>query len=314
MTVLMRKRISRHIEQCEVCGERKRRELTPALFAGAMPLVALFPGFRQQLLRMLADRSPAGLAHRLTVANRAGPFGPNGFPNAHQAARDRAVAPRPAPSAGPAGGNGHGGHGGGGHRGRGHRRVAPRPAVRRGRGRIFRTARPSAPRARPRRAAARPAAAGYGSAPSPSTPGGTTAPDCLPVAGSAGFGLRHHEPRRRPPRLVVSLVVTRRRPRPRLGSAGTLSVSTGQLDLVSVNGTATGTFTLTAHGGPVPDYSVTVGSALAGHISVSPVLRVAGLRCERDDHRDLNQPGRPGRAAHREPRWPDDHVMLSLGL
>jgi len=76
MTVLMRKRISRHIEHCEVCGERKRRELTPALFAGAMPLAALFPGFREQLLRMLADRSPAGLAHRLTVANRAGPFGP----------------------------------------------------------------------------------------------------------------------------------------------------------------------------------------------------------------------------------------------
>ena len=81
MTVLMRKRISRHIERCEVCGERKRRELTPALFVGAMPLAALFPGFREQVLRMLADRSPAGLAHRLTVANRAGPFGPNGFPN-----------------------------------------------------------------------------------------------------------------------------------------------------------------------------------------------------------------------------------------
>ena len=80
LTVLMRKRISRHIEQCEVCGERKRRELTPALFAGVAPVVALFPAFRAQLLRMLADRSPAGLAHRLTVANRAGPFGPNGFP------------------------------------------------------------------------------------------------------------------------------------------------------------------------------------------------------------------------------------------
>ena len=80
LTALMRKRISRHIERCEVCRERKRRELTPALFAGAMPLVALLPGFRQQLLRMLADRSPAGLAHRLTVANRAGPFGPTGFP------------------------------------------------------------------------------------------------------------------------------------------------------------------------------------------------------------------------------------------
>ena len=81
LTVLMRKRISRHIEQCEACGERKRRELTSALFAGAAPVAALLPGFREQLLRMLADRSPAGLAHRLAVANRAGPFGPNGFPS-----------------------------------------------------------------------------------------------------------------------------------------------------------------------------------------------------------------------------------------
>src|SRR6266567_3901522 len=80
LTVLMRKRISRHIEQCEVCGERKRRELTPALFAGAVPIAALLPGFREQVLRVLADRSPAGLTHRLTVANRAGPFGPQGFP------------------------------------------------------------------------------------------------------------------------------------------------------------------------------------------------------------------------------------------
>src|SRR6516162_9144171 len=80
LTVLMRKRISRHIERCEVCGERKRRELTPALFAGAVPLAAMLPGFREQVLRVLADRSPAGLAHRLTVANRAGPFGPEGFP------------------------------------------------------------------------------------------------------------------------------------------------------------------------------------------------------------------------------------------
>src|ERR1700736_4142498 len=80
LTVLMRKRISRHIEQCEVCGERKRRELSSALFASVMPLAALWPGFREHLLRVLADRTPAGLAHRLGVANRAGPFGPTGFP------------------------------------------------------------------------------------------------------------------------------------------------------------------------------------------------------------------------------------------
>jgi len=40
----------------------------------------MLPGFREQVLRVIADRSPAGLAHRLTVANRAGPFGPEGFP------------------------------------------------------------------------------------------------------------------------------------------------------------------------------------------------------------------------------------------
>src|SRR5690349_894248 len=89
LTVLMRKRISRHIDDCDICGERKRRELTPAMFAGAVPIAALSlkalpaafsPGFRDQLLRVLADRSPAGTAHRLSVANRAAPFGPNGFP------------------------------------------------------------------------------------------------------------------------------------------------------------------------------------------------------------------------------------------
>ena len=66
LTVLMRKRISRHIEQCEICGELKRRELSPALFAGALPLVALMPGFRAHVLKMCADRTPAGLAHRAT--------------------------------------------------------------------------------------------------------------------------------------------------------------------------------------------------------------------------------------------------------
>jgi hypothetical protein len=51
---------------------------------------------------------------------------------------------------------------------------------------------------------------------------------------------------------------------------GTLSVSTGRLDLVSVKGTAIGKFTITAKGGPVSAYSITTGSALAGRISVSP--------------------------------------------
>src|SRR5579862_6229456 len=80
LTVLLRKRVSRHIEQCEICGELKRRELSPALFAGTVPLVALMPGFREHVLKLCADLSAAGLARRASVAARAGQFGPSGFP------------------------------------------------------------------------------------------------------------------------------------------------------------------------------------------------------------------------------------------
>ena len=47
-------------------------------------------------------------------------------------------------------------------------------------------------------------------------------------------------------------------------------MSTSHIRLVSVDGTATGTFTLTAEGGEVPDYSITVGPALVGSLTVSP--------------------------------------------
>ena len=49
-----------------------------------------------------------------------------------------------------------------------------------------------------------------------------------------------------------------------------MTTSTGTLDLVTVNGTASGKLTITAKGGPVSDYSITVGSALAGKLTVSP--------------------------------------------
>ena len=267
LTVLMRKRISRHIERCEVCGERKRRELTPALFAGAMPMVALLPGFRPQLLRMLADRSPAGLAHRLAVANRAGPFGPNGFPKSisppgagpwHRVLHhSQAVLAGTAASVVAAGviaigvivGSHHG----------------PPPAGAAGRS----THGASAGTASPSSARGGPSGRGGGSgrpAPSASTPDGTTTPEAFRSPGTPGSASAATNPTptagsSSSPSASKSSSST---------SAGTLSVSTGQLDLVSVNGTATGTFTLTAQGGPVSGYSVTVGSALAGHLTVSP--------------------------------------------
>jgi RNA polymerase sigma factor (sigma-70 family) len=268
MTVLMRKRISRHIERCDVCGERKRQELTPILFTGALPIVALSPGFREQLLRLLTDRSPAGVAQRLTVANRAGPFGPNGFPKPlrppgggpwqHVLHHPRAALAGTAaaviaavaivvaimagphhgsPSAGAAGGSTHGA---------------------------------STGTASPRQARGGPPGGGGSVTPSASTPNGTTAPEAFRSSGapgsasattnsSPGAGSSSSQPSSSPPSSSQASA-----------SAGTLSISTGRLDLVSVNGTATGRFTLTAHGGPVGGYSITVGSALVGHISVAP--------------------------------------------
>ena len=265
MTVLMRKRISRHIEHCEVCAERKRRELTSTLFTAAMPLVALFPGFRAQLLRILADRSPPGLAHRLTVANRAGPFGPNGFPQPLRSAgagpwhrvlhHPRAMVAGTAASvmaagaivAGVMGGPHHGAPSAAGGSTHGPSSVS--------------TTGPPQARGGPS------SRAGNGSAPGALTPGGTTAPVAFRTPGAPGSASATTSPSPAAGSSSSSLS-TPAASSP--ASAGTLSVSTGLLDLVSVNGTATGRFTLTAHGGPVSGYSVTVGSTLVGHISVSP--------------------------------------------
>ena len=43
LTVLLRKRVARHIEDCDICGSRKRRELSPAMLLSILPL-AVVPG------------------------------------------------------------------------------------------------------------------------------------------------------------------------------------------------------------------------------------------------------------------------------
>jgi RNA polymerase sigma factor (sigma-70 family) len=85
LTVLMRKRINRHIERCPVCAERKRRELAPALLLGLAPLVALpiaaMPaGMRGHVLRLASSNTPEAIAHRASVAQHAALFGRDGFP------------------------------------------------------------------------------------------------------------------------------------------------------------------------------------------------------------------------------------------
>jgi hypothetical protein len=78
--VLLRKRVSRHIEQCDVCGERKRRELSPAMLLGALPVFMLPPGLREQVLRLVSDPRPQAARYREHVAHQAEPFGRSGFP------------------------------------------------------------------------------------------------------------------------------------------------------------------------------------------------------------------------------------------
>jgi hypothetical protein len=84
LTVLMRKRINRHIEQCPECTERKRRELAPALLLGLAPLpvivIAMPPGLRSQVLRLASSDTPEAVAHRAAVAQHATTFGQQGFP------------------------------------------------------------------------------------------------------------------------------------------------------------------------------------------------------------------------------------------
>ena len=85
LNVLMRKRINRHIENCPVCAERKKRELAPALLLGLAPLAALStgavpPGLREQVLRLASSNTPDAAAHRASVAQRTAPFGHHGFP------------------------------------------------------------------------------------------------------------------------------------------------------------------------------------------------------------------------------------------
>jgi RNA polymerase sigma factor (sigma-70 family) len=74
LTILLRKRVNRHIERCPACSERRRQGMAPTMFLGALPVAAavLPAGLRNQVLRVATGLSrPARATY---------PFGHDGFP------------------------------------------------------------------------------------------------------------------------------------------------------------------------------------------------------------------------------------------
>jgi RNA polymerase sigma factor (sigma-70 family) len=59
LTQLVRKRIARHVEECETCAERERRLVSPAALLGGMPAIAIPVRLRSDILAA-ADRAQRG--------------------------------------------------------------------------------------------------------------------------------------------------------------------------------------------------------------------------------------------------------------
>jgi RNA polymerase sigma factor (sigma-70 family) len=259
LTVLLRKRIGRHIRHCSVCGERQRRELSPIALFSVLPVAALPGALRHQVLGLITDSSPGAVAQRVAVGQRAGPLGPGGFPHPldppspvrlHHLTRS-AVARGGAAVGGAA-------IAGGALVGGGLLHPAPHP-----------------PGTSPAPPAIRTPATGESSPPSggdggsggagdgATSPGprvlrtGTAAPSTAP-AGPGGGGSPSPSTSADPSPAISAVV------------AGTLTVSPPSLGLkLSLGSLWTGTLTLTATGGPVSGYHVTVPVPLLKDLTLS---------------------------------------------
>ena len=94
LTVLLRKRVHRHIERCAACSIRRALELRPAMLLDLSPGAAMAAAAAESLriaagppaelkahtLALAAGQDPGAIAHRAALAGRAGSFGRHGFP------------------------------------------------------------------------------------------------------------------------------------------------------------------------------------------------------------------------------------------
>jgi RNA polymerase sigma factor (sigma-70 family) len=101
LTVLLRKRVHRHIEHCATCTARRAFELRPAMLLDLSPGAAMAAGaaesFRLALgapsglkahtVALASGHGHAAVAHSTAVLARAGTFGKQGFPKPAHAGR-----------------------------------------------------------------------------------------------------------------------------------------------------------------------------------------------------------------------------------
>jgi RNA polymerase sigma factor (sigma-70 family) len=254
LTVLLRKRVSRHIDRCETCGARKRRELNPAALLSLLPVAILPAGLRQQVLRLVADETPAARAYRDHVVRRAGKFRASGFP-APVAAASRPGTTRRRLLAASAVAAAVILLAGGLVLAAGMHHAAPAATL---------------PGTAARVSPSQPIQSAGSSATSP--PAGTTLPAAAtpsPGSSSATPGNSASPPATPPPGPSHSVRPTT--PNPTTGSPtptitqGTLSASPDVVRLTApaTGGPPAGTFTLTANGGPVAAFAITPSAGLA---------------------------------------------------
>lgn len=267
LTILLRQRVNRHIESCEVCGERKRHELSPAMLLSMLPMVALPAGLRERVFRLIVGRSPAGVGYRDLVVRRAVPFSHSGFPRPIESPRRIYGAGTMAAAAS----------------------VAILAAALLGTGTVFVLEALHHKGATPVSAAT----IGPSAAPEPMASGSHQArgatgnrhhagsdnggqvggsPQPSPEASQAGSGTGPGSQPSGNPQPTPSQHSHTPTPPPSSPppSPGTLTISPGPVTLASSSGGPyTGTFTLTAQGGPVSSFSI-LDPAPAGDLSISP--------------------------------------------
>jgi RNA polymerase sigma factor (sigma-70 family) len=79
-TVLLRRRVRRHIERCAACSDRKRRELSAAMLLSMLTLPVLPADLRERILGLVAGASADTASYRAQVLDRVQPFDADGFP------------------------------------------------------------------------------------------------------------------------------------------------------------------------------------------------------------------------------------------